>query len=180
MIAQIVAGVSFFAHTVQTPDSGWERYEGDQFYFEVPSYMNQVEDLHDECEYQFSSVRQQGKEVLEVYCLILPETKEELSELGLENVYNALSYWEAAELNLTSILDKKKILTKNLTVETRNGMQLVRGNIFGKFGKIKVIYHLGVYEGRLGFYQIVTWTIADQFEMFKSDMEGIVTSFREK
>jgi len=180
MVAQLVSGISLFACGMMAPDADSDRYESDQFYFDIPSYMSQVQDLHDECEFQFSSIRQQGKDVLEVYCLILTETHDELNELGLEGVYNALSYWEAAEINLTSILDKRKILTENRSVETRNGMQLVRGNVFGKFGKIKVIYHLAVYEGRHGFYQIVTWTLADQFEIFKADMEGIVTSFHEK
>jgi hypothetical protein len=38
---------------------------------------------------------------------------------------------------------------------------------------------MGVMQGEKGFYQVVSWSVADQKDIFRADMERMIRSFRE-
>jgi hypothetical protein len=136
--------------------------------------------LNAEAAEQYGYVENVDDEVLELYLIILFETHKEIKKYDLGYEFTALSYWELAVENLTSSLDNSQILTKEPQIETVNGLDCVRGDIFAEFGEVQVVYHLGVYKGKRAFYQVLTWTIADQRDRFKGDMEEIINSFQEK
>jgi hypothetical protein len=172
--------LAFSLSTVADKQPAWNRVDDDYFYFEVPDYMQPMDDLNDAAQYQYGSVTPIGGKTMELYLLVIVETKEEIAGYNLGYELDALSYWNLAVKSLATGLDKIKILTKEPYIENRHDMTLTRGNLAGNLGKVKVKYHLGVYEGDHAFYQVLTWTLSDQYEYYKADMEAMIESFREK
>jgi len=142
--------------------------------------MSEMEELNTEADAQYGYVENVDDEVLELYLIILLETHKEIKKYKLAEEFTPLSYWELAAESLVEGIDESKILTEELETEYVNGMGCVRGEIWGKFGEVEVIYHLGVYKGEYAFYQVLTWTIADQHPRFKDEMEHMINSVREK
>ena len=161
-------------------NSDRKQVERKKYTIQVPDYMSEVKDLNDEADVQFQYVREEDDVLMELYLLVLFETHKEIKSYKLGYEFTALSYWELAVQNLVSSLSNSQIITDPLTTETVNGMECVRGDVFAEFGEVDVVYHLGVYKGKWAFYQVLTWTIADQRERFKPEMEKIVGSFNEK
>jgi hypothetical protein len=173
----------FFAlsfSTVADKETQWERVDNAHFYFQIPDYLEVMEDLNDDAAYQYGAVIPVNSKTMELYVLVIVEAKEEIESFNLGYTLDALSYWNLAVTNLATGVDKMKILTREPYIENRHDITLTRGNIYGRMGRVRVHYHLGVYEGEYAFYQVLCWTLSDQYKYYKADMETIVESFREK
>lgn len=158
----------------------WQVIDDHELYsFEVPEFMEASDELNSEASHQFEYVELIGKKTYEMYVIVLFETHEEIASYDLDEDFSASTYFDLAADNLTASLEKVQIVNRT-PMKDFNDMRLVKADIHARFGKVKIVYHLAVYEGQTAFYQVLTWTIADQFEYFKDDMYHIIESFKEK
>lgn len=166
--------------TTVTAQQKWNRVDHELYYFEVPSYMVQDTELNEQASSQYSFLQTRGKKTLESYVIVLSETKEEIESYQLSQRFTALSYWHLSAENIGEGLSSYRVLTKKPSIVLHNSMYLTTGKIKGKFGKIGVVYELAVYEGKKAFYQVLTWTLTNQYKYFAEDMHKIILSFNEK
>lgn len=115
-----------------------------------------------------------------MYLIVLYETKEEIASYNLDTEFDAMNYSELSVKSIGDGLDSYEILTKNPVVIEVNGMDCVKYAMRGAFGEVNVYYKLAVYEGKRAFYQVLSWTIAEQFSQFNTDMEQMILSLKEK
>ncbi|MBK7129747.1 MAG: hypothetical protein IPM74_05430 [Crocinitomicaceae bacterium] len=166
-----------------TSCSGEIKYKTDKnsgFYeIDIPEHMEITSELNDEASTQYEWVSAEGSVTKEHYVIVLMETKEEIASYGLEGMFDALSYSELSVESIGSGLIEYNILTKAPKIEKINGMDCVRYQMDGSNGVVGVYYELGVFEGEKAFYQVLTWTIKDQKDEFKPQMDHIINSFKE-
>lgn len=161
--------------------SGWRTIDQDTYFdVDVPSHMEAETGLNAEASLQYAYVEQVGDEVKEHYMIVLMETKEEIESYEMDMEFDALSYGDLSVNQLGEGLDTYEVLTKDPQVETVNGIDCVKYEMEGSMGDVNVYYQLGVFEGEKAFYQVLTWTLTEQKSQFKSDMEQIINSFKEK
>ena len=174
-VAFIVAGmVSCGGELAWKTDSSTSWYTVD-----VPDHMEVMYDLNEDASTQYGYVKDVGGEVKEHYLIIITETHAEIAEYELDFDFNAESYSDIAVSSLETGLDDYTVI-KTSKVKSVNGMDCVKSEMRGSFGIVDVFYEMGVFEGEVGFYQVLTWCIEDQKNEFKGDMDRIIDSFKEK
>ena len=158
----------------------WKTDSSSGFYtMDIPEHFEVMNDLNQQATSSFGYVNDEGGETKEHYLIVLMETKEEIASYGLGFDFDAMSYSELAVQSLEGGLDEYEVLTKNPKVEQVNGMDCVKSEMKGSLGTTDVFYKLGVFEGEKAFYQVLTWTIADQKDEFGPHMDKIINSFKE-
>lgn len=165
---------------VETPDDWRTITTNSYFDIDIPSKMTIDTELNEAASIQYSYVDEVGGTTKELYMIVIMETKEEIETYDLDMEFDALSYGELSVSNLEGGLDTYEVLTKNPTIETINGIDCVKYEMEGSLGTTGVYYKLGVFEGESAFYQVLTWTLADQKSEFKGDMDKMIESFEEK
>lgn len=150
------------------------------FDIDIPNHMEAASGLNGDASIQYQYVEQVGSTVKEHYVIVLMETMEEIESSDLDEEFDALSYGEISSASLGDGLDSYEILTKNPEVVQVNGLDCVKYEMEGSMGDVNVFYKLGVFEGEKAFYQVLTWTLTEQKAEFKSDMDKIINSFKEK
>jgi len=141
--------------------------------------MIEVNDLNTSASNQYQYVEEIDGTTREHYLIVLFETHKEIKKYKLGYEFDAMSYWELAAQSLEGGLDTYEILTTNPEVETVNGMNCVKSEMRGALGNVNVFYKLGVFQGSNAFYQVLTWTIEKQKDIFNSEMDQIIGSFKE-
>ena len=163
----------------------WEyKQDGDLCEIEIPKRMEFMERLHPEANIKYAEVRKDTDRVYENYIMILPETHEEIAsyELGFE--FTIESYHQQHIKSIGSDMVKYTILTPNAKVEKINGMDAIVSEMQGTLALkdsnlVDIYYMMGVVKGVKAFYQVLSWTVADQQGFYKRDMERMIRSFRE-
>lgn len=160
--------------------SKWSKASSDGATLYYPPQMEVRYDLNDDAALQFAVVEEKDGEILEHYVIVLVETKKEIEsyELGFE--FDAKSYWEIAVESLGEGVSQFKVLTPDPDIVEINDMPCVQSEMWAALGDIEVFYKMGVYEGKTAFYQVLTWTINDQRDLFEKDMDQILIKFRGK
>ncbi len=162
-------------------EMAWKTDSASSWYtVDVPEHMDVMNDLNAEASTQYGYVEEVSGEVKEHYLIIITETHDEIESYGLDFDFDAESYSEIAVASLEGGLDSYQVLTSSPKVEDINGMDCVKNEMRGSFGSVDVFYKLGVFEGEVGFYQVLTWCIEGQKDEFKGDMDKIIDSFKEK
>lgn len=115
----------------------------------------------------------------EVYLIVLHEEKG-LEELTLEEYYK----YTKDKLEKNSLKNKKFTDPSKKEV---NGNQIMQAEFTGTLSykednetqEIGVFYIFQVVESPTDFYQIYTWTKAEQREKYQKDMQNMLDSFKE-
>lgn len=171
----IAAGLSVAYTGVNSQELA--KHTNKYFTLYAPAYMEKSNDLNSEASLQLAYVEKVNEEVMELYTIVLVETKKEIASYNLEVELHALSYWELAVKSLEGSLTNYEVLTESPQVEKINGNDAVRSEMYGELGEVSVRYKLAVIEGKKAFYQVLTWTIDDQLAYFTKDMDKMLDNF---
>ena len=147
---------------------------------EVPGFLYEMDDLNSDADLQMGYVKQRNDVVEELYAIVLLETKKEIKSYDLGYEFNARTYWDVGVASIGETLDEYSIDTPDPKIEIHNKLPRVTSVMHGKFGEVSVTYQMAVYEGKKAFYQVLTWTLTEQLDMFQSDMNSIIDSFKSK
>lgn len=146
------------------------RTEAESFSIEIPDYLTETSALFKDAALQYADTAK------EVYIIAVSESKE-----GLEKATPADSllkkYFETASLGFISAIKEGKIIgAKRQTINT---LPSYTAEITGKVNGHKAHYQFAAIESPTHFYQVVTWTTAENKDLYATDMEKMIYSFRE-
>lgn len=170
-----------------TDENDWHTY----FDLKVPAPMQEMDGLNQEAIAQYSYVEEvplenNEMEVREHYLIVMMEEKEAIKGYPVELEVDIESYNDDAieSMRKGERIENFTILSQSSEVEKINDADCIKteieASIISYSEPVQLYYQLGVFETERAFYQVITWCIGDQRSLFKTDMERIVNSFREK
>lgn len=167
-------------------ENNWRNF----FQIKVPEPMFEMNQLNKEAVAQYGyieEVQSDSKdevEVLEHYLIIMMETKADIANYPTDMEFDAASYYDNVMQSLRESKDEFDEVVDDPEVTTINGLNAVHNEAIAgmrvKGEWIDLFYEIAVVEGNNAFYQIITWCPNGQREIFETDMELIINSFKEK
>lgn len=136
----------------------------------IPEYLTATSGMHANASAQYLN------EEKEVYLLVIDEVKEDMEAYDLD--YDLDTYYK----NIVSTPFKDFIKGGKISIPGRqeiNGSKALITEIEGEIDGVLIFYKLAVIETEKKFYQIVTWTKANQKETYEKDMLKIIESVKE-
>jgi hypothetical protein len=132
----------------------------------VPNGWKSDPQLHDTAQLQVSN------RASEEYLIVLSESKEDFQNMTLE---------KHSETTRATFL---KSLTGPTVSEpatlTINGLPAVQYEIHGSINNLNVIYLHTTIESAKNFHQLIAWTLRSRFEKNKTDLQQVISSFKER
>ena len=146
------------------------RAEAESFSIEIPDYLTETSSLFKDAPLQYADTAK------EVYIVAISESKERLKETTPADS-RFKKYFETASLGFISGIKEGKIIS---TQQQKIGsLPAYIAEIKGKVSGHKAHYQFAAIESPTHFYQVVTWTIAENKNLYAPDMEKMIYSFRE-
>ena len=172
--------------TGETPKGVHENFE-----LYIPEPMMEMTELNPNAAAQYGYIEEVTDDsghthVMEHYLLVIEETKADIASYPVDLDWDAMSYRDNVIESLRSgeNVSKFVVLTAEPKVEKLNGLDCVlndmEATLESRVGPVKLFYKLAVFEGEKAFYQILTWCVNDQRNVFEYDMDQIIASFKEK
>ncbi|MBD3637687.1 MAG: hypothetical protein HUJ25_10060 [Crocinitomicaceae bacterium] len=150
------------------------------FEMEVPTQMEPNERLNPIAKLKYGYVGKFEGEVKEHFVIVLVE---ELPDDVEGKDVDIVGFTEAY---IDSLMDSKESyeILNEPALESINEMDAIvhelRASLIGTNDSLVDIYYmLGVYLGERAIYQVLTWTLMDQKDDFRSDMRRMIYSFSE-
>jgi hypothetical protein len=156
----------------------WAYKSANDFEIEIPSLMEEKKNLNPTAEIQYGYTERMENEIKENYIIVLMDEFETAPADG-----TILKY---AEASLDTLMAGKESfdLLNEPKVEDVNGISMVAQEVnatimMSDTSVLDIFYVMGVYQGKKAYYQVVSWTIANQRDDFAKDMRRMVYSFKE-
>jgi hypothetical protein len=142
----------------------------DRFAISIPEYLQPCVDLHKDASFQYQDTEK------DIYAIVIDERKKTMAKYDLD--YDIDLYFKniASQPFLETIKDGKVSTPEHKTI---NGNPALVSEITGNVDGIDAYYRMGVIETPYAFYQILTWTRADNKEKYANDMKKMIESFKE-
>lgn len=154
------------------------RSDGQFFEIELPSVMEERENLNPDADLQYGFVGFIDSLQRENFILVLTE---EFPEEKMDSV-DHVGFTEAY---IDSLMGGRDFEVLNEpAIESINQMNAIIHEISSSFSGpdnelIELYYMFGVFKGERALYQVLTWTLMDQKETFRADMKHMMYSFKE-
>ncbi len=136
----------------------------------MPAYMKPCNDIQKDASLQYQNLEK------DVYVIVIDEKKVLMQDYDFN--FNLDAYFN----NISSRGFAENIKDGKLSVPGRqeiNGNKALIADITGKLEENNVFYKFAVIETPYEFYQILSWTRADNREKLEKDMVKMIESFKE-
>ena len=167
-------------------EGNWRNF----FQIKVPEPMFEMDQLNPEAIAQYGYIEEVQEdsaaeaEVLEHYLIVMMEEKAEMENYQTDIEWDALSYYHNVTQSLRESKDEFDEVIDDPEMTLLNGLNSVQNEAIAGMRVrdewIELFYELAIVEGDHAFYQIITWCPKEQREIFETDMELIIKSFKEK
>jgi hypothetical protein len=134
----------------------------------IPEYLQPCVDLHKDASFQYQNTDK------DIYAFVIDERKKTMAKYDLD--YDINLYFKVAS---QPFLEAKSGKVGTPAHEKIDGHDALVTEITGNLDGIEVYYKMGVVETPFAFYQILTWTRADNKAKYESDMKRMIASFKE-
>jgi hypothetical protein len=134
----------------------------------IPEYLQPCVDLHKDASFQYQNTDK------DIYAFVIDERKKTMAKYDLD--YDINLYFKVAS---QPFLEAKSGKVGTPVHEKIDGHDALVTEITGNLDGIEVYYKMGVVETPFAFYQILTWTRADNKAKYESDMKRMIASFKE-
>lgn len=143
---------------------------------ELPSFLNKANGINEDASLEYQNLFK------EFYTIVIDETKKEFND-----AIDSYDFGEEYQKNLTGY---SKIVFDSFEmgleiIENKDGsvkvgeMNAIRKTMDAKIDGLDVFYHVSIIEGKDHYYQILSWTLLNKKEEYKSMMVDIEKSFKE-
>jgi hypothetical protein len=145
-----------------------------QYSLELPDFLSKARDLHEDASLQYQNA------LREFYVVVIDEPKQEFFDIASTTTdfpadFNG--YHQILRSGLEEAIQKIEI-TQSKDAQI-NGLKAKMFSLTGEIESIPVYYEVAYVEGKDRFYQIVIWTLKDNQEKYKTQMQQIIKSFKE-
>lgn len=166
----------------QLTDPIWQvRSDGELFEIDIPTEMQEKDNLNPDARLQYAFIDKIDGVVNENYVIVIAELFPEGEDIASK--VDILGFTEAY---LDSLMDGKEGYTveNKPAIESINGLEAVVHELKAPIktandSLVDIYYMLGVYAGQKALYQVLSWTLYDQKELFRTDMKRMIYSFKE-
>jgi hypothetical protein len=142
----------------------------DRYSISIPEYLQPCVDLHKDASFQYQNTDK------DIYAIVIDERKKTMAKYDLD--YDIDLYFKnIASQPFLETIKNGKVTTP--VRETINGNSALVSEITGNVDGIDAYYKMGVIETPYAFYQILTWTRADNKDKYENDMKRMIESFKE-
>lgn len=164
------------------PETEWQTIlDHPAFSVDLPMRMKFESSLNPDADLQYAYVEETDFGTKEHYVIVLIQYKDSIPDYDDESAeFSIEEFGNRASSDLGNSLDEYEIFTAEPEVEDVNGLECMRYEMSGGMGDVKIYYQMAVYKGDKAFYQLVTWTLQNQKEEFKGEMDRMISSFKEK
>ncbi|MBN8702612.1 MAG: hypothetical protein J0M08_06080 [Bacteroidetes bacterium] len=141
-----------------------------QFSIHVPDFMQPTNEIHQKAALQYQNLEK------EFYLLVINESKEQMKAYDLD--YDLDSYYK----NIVSTPFTEQLKNGKVSMPGRmdiHGKKALISEITGNINNADIYYKLTVIESPEHFYQVVTWTKAENKEKMSLVMDSVIQSFKE-
>lgn len=159
----------------------WEVKSDNEFFeIEIPTQMKERDNLNPDAKLQYSFLEKTDSAVHEHFVIVVVEpypdnddSSDDIDVAGYTDAYiDSLMKGRAFE-----VLNEPTIEAINNTEATIHELSsFILGPDEQEIG---IFYMLGVYKGSEGLYQVLTWTLTNQKDLFYGDMKHMLHSFKE-
>lgn len=145
---------------------------GHTFDINLPDYMNKTAGLNDVAAIQYKN------EVKDVYGIIIFDTKEELKLVELN--YSSINEFYDDFINGFLIDEDQKTISKSKSQKIGE-INFIEcdASYYDKQENIEIYYLVGIVETKTSFYKVLSWTLIENKDKFKSDFQKILYSLRD-
>lgn len=158
------------------------RVKSDSEFFEldIPVQMEVRDNLNPDASLQYSFLEKTDSAVHEHFIIVLKEPYPK--GRNLSDSVDVVGFTEAY---IDSLMRGRAFEVLNEpTVETIHQMEATIHELGSVIigpneEEIGIFYMLGVFKGQKGLYQVLTWTLMDQKDLFYGDMRHMMYSFKE-
>jgi hypothetical protein len=144
---------------------------GHVFSITLPDYMSRTVGLNSSANFQYKS------EVKDVYGFVIVDDKEEL-KLAELNFASVTEFNEDFMKSFLADVEKKNIGTPVIKKIGENSFLECDVTYFDKESEGEIYYLVGVVETKSAFYKILSWSLAENKDKFKSDFQKILYSLK--
>jgi hypothetical protein len=160
----------FFLFSCNSRTAFKEIKVNDRYAISIPEYLQPCVDLHKDASFQYQNTDK------DIYAIVIDERKKTMANYDLD--YDIDLYFKniASQPFLEAIKDGKVSAPNHEKIDGHNALvSEITGNVDG----IDAYYKMGVIETPYAFYQILTWTRADNKDKYENDMKRMIESFKE-
>jgi hypothetical protein len=149
---------------------------GHEFYIDTPNYMVKTTDLNDAANFQYTN------KIKEAYTIVISDSKEAITAGGSKYENLEEFHDELIKSLKTGLEDPSESEPK---IFEQNGLKFYQIKLNGSFlntekeKKFPVIYLITYVESDKYYYQILSWSIASNFDSLLPDYLKIASSIRE-
>lgn len=136
----------------------------------VPDYLQPCKDLHKDASMQYQNA-EKG-----IYALVIDEKKKTMQDYDINYDIDAYFNNIAKQGFIESIKNGKISVPGRQEI---NGNKALIAEVTGKVEQTDVYYKLAIIETPYTFYQILSWTSAENKEKFEPDMVKMIESLKE-
>lgn len=142
----------------------------ERYAISIPEYLQACPDLHKDASFQYQNTDK------DIYAIVIDERKKTMANYDLD--YDIDLYFKniASQPFLETIKNGKVSEPHHGKID---GHEALISEITGNVDGIDAYYKMGVIETPFAFYQILTWTRADNKNLYEKDMKRMIESFRE-
>lgn len=163
-----ISALSFIITSCSNETVFTEVKVNDRYAISIPEYLQPCVDLHKDASFQYQNTDK------DIYAFVIDERKKTMAKYDLD--YDIDLYFKVAS---QPFLETKNGKVSPPTHEKINGHDALVSEITGNLDGIDVYYKMGVVETPYAFYQILTWTRADNKAKYETDMKRMIDSFKE-
>lgn len=141
----------------------------DRYAISIPDYMQACVDLHKDASFQYQNTEK------DIYAIVIDERKKTMEKYDLD--YDLDLYFKNSSQPFLETIKDGKVSPPSH--EQIDGHKALISEITGNIDQTSVYYKLGVVETPFAFYQILTWTSAENKDKYEADMMKMIHSFKE-
>lgn len=149
----------------------------DTYSIEVPSFLSEAKDLHEDASLQYQNTFK------EFYVVVIDESKESLHTLiedaELTGLYSK-DFEGFTQINLDHFESVVTDFSQIEPIDTViNDLHARTVTVSGKVDGIDIYYAIAFIDGRDNYYQVMTWTLKTKKDDFAERMDRMINSFKE-
>jgi hypothetical protein len=147
-----------------------EKKVGHEYYISIPEYMTKTLELNDVALAQYQNIEK------EIYCIVIEDSKEDLKLVDL-HFNSADEFYEDFILDYKSNFETNEVKNKKIFKVGNNSY--IQCDFTYDTDEVYYSMLITIVETKNYYYKVLSWTIPEYKEKYRSEFEKIALSLRD-